>query len=201
MPKERRRRTNTHDQSVCLDKRHFTLSGKSEHVEVGAELDASANDIFNDMEEDIEKPTLKKKEKQQLKHELFLQRLESSHTPYSKSHARRLKRKAKEELAGGLQDVAFALPQVEGATADSVQETVADSTVSDSGRRTLHRKQKAGLIGEGKGVPLSEKQRRRVLKTEKIRQPLLLATPEFASNPFKALRIHAQNTLVKHEKG
>lgn len=91
--------------------------------------------------------------------------LESSHTPYSKSHARRLKRKEKEKIASGLQDIAFALPQVDDNAEESAyEEKDSNDMDTDSIRKpNPSRKQKAGLIGEGKGVPLSEKQRRRVL--------------------------------------
>ena len=134
-------------------------------------------------QESSERVVLKKKEKQQLKHEAFLQRehtlfssgqsscfavgLESSRAPYSRSHARRLKRKAKDQLASGLQDVALALPDVEQDTIDDEQIGKEHSHVTqpDSSEtpKPPRRKRKAGMIGEGKGVPLSEKQRKRVL--------------------------------------
>lgn len=56
-----------------------------------------------------------------------------------------------------------------------------------------------GLIGEGRKAPLSASQRRRALQLEQARQPLIFSNPEFASNPFHAIRTHAQNTLMKHE--
>ncbi|KAL5518870.1 hypothetical protein ACEPAH_553 [Sanghuangporus vaninii] len=204
LPKARRVRANIHDQSVRLDKRQFVHSGRTEHVETAVAEEISANDLLVAMEsESSEKLVLKKKEKQQLKHEAFVQRLESSHAPYSKSHARRLRRKARDQIASGFEDVALALPNVGEDTVDDSREKknpdVMQTGFSEA-MKPLPRKRKTGMIGEGKGAPLSEKQRRQVLKTEKIRQPLLLATPEFASNPFKALRIHAQNTLIQHEK-
>ncbi|THH07621.1 hypothetical protein EW145_g3251 [Phellinidium pouzarii] len=114
---------------------------------------------------------------------------------------KRLKRKEKEEIAGGFQDVALALSTLEdGLECATAEISDPDATHIDiSDRPKAIQKQTPGRIGEGKGVPLSKKQRKRILKTENFRQPLLLATPEFASNPFQALRIHAQNTLVKHQ--
>lgn len=76
-----------------------------------------------------------------------------------------------------------------------------------------------GVIGEGKGAPLSKNQRKRALyvsqftqlpklttlyttlcsQLEKMRIPMILSNPAFASNPFETIRTHAQNTLLKHE--
>lgn len=36
-------------------------------------------------------------------------------------------------------------------------------------------------------------------QVERMRIPMILATPEFAANPFQAVRTHAQNSLLKHE--
>lgn len=77
---------------------------------------------------------------------------------------------------------------------------------------------KLGQIGQGKGVPLSKAQRRRALyvihssryavsliqavifsEMERLRHPLILSNPAFSSNPFKTIRTHAQNTLLKHQ--
>ncbi|KAH8120402.1 ribosome biogenesis protein SLX9-domain-containing protein [Phellopilus nigrolimitatus] len=222
MPKERRRKTNTHDQSVRLDKRQFALDGGLEHIDVGEQADLPVStlkmtvsiialthqtghpEVLSGISSAPEKPNIKKKkEKQQLKHDAFLQRLESGNTPYSKSHGRRLKRKAKEEIANGLQDIALALPSVEDELEEMPNETPnpgAMDTDTPKDKPKAKQKRKAGQIGEGKGVPLSKNQRKQVLKTEKLRQALLLATPEFAGNPFKAIRTHAQNTLVKHQQ-
>ncbi|KAI0361260.1 hypothetical protein OH77DRAFT_1516252 [Trametes cingulata] len=148
------------------------------------------------------RPTMKKKEKLALKHELFLKRLEQSRSPYSKSHERRLKRKAKEEVAGGMSDIKAAISAVEDDIPIAVQNTIAADTEATIGGDTSKKakaKPKPGQIGEGKGAPLSKNQRKRALQVERMRIPLILATPEFAANPFQAIRTHAQNTLVKHE--
>ncbi|KAJ6604763.1 ribosome biogenesis protein SLX9-domain-containing protein [Mycena vulgaris] len=142
--------------------------------------------------------TLKKKEKQQLKREALLQRLESNHSPYSKSHARRQKRKAKEQLGSGLDDIQLALAAVEDEeVADAPQEAgMADDEEPQPKQKKP--KPKPGQIGEGKGAPLSKAQRQRALQMEKLRHPLILANAEFSSNPFQTIRTHAQNTLLQH---
>ncbi|KAJ7631097.1 ribosome biogenesis protein SLX9-domain-containing protein [Roridomyces roridus] len=141
-------------------------------------------------EDDDQRTQIKKKDKQQLKREALLQRLESTRSPYSKSHNRRLKRKAREQVGGGLNDIQLALAAVEdpevGAEEDS-EETQPKKV-----------KPKPGQIGTGKGAPLSKAQRQRALQLEKLRHPLILANAEFASNPFQTIRTHAQNTLLQH---
>lgn len=134
-------------------------------------------------EDDIRK-SMKKKDKQTLKHETFLQsksigqllglpvchsvhfnatELEASRSPYSRSHERRLKRKAREQVAGGLQDITAALAEVETEMPIAVQQAVsADDTPTV--RETAHKpKSVPGLIGEGKHKPLSKSQRKRAL--------------------------------------
>ena len=94
--------------------------------------------------------------------------LESSQTPYSKSHAKRLKKKAKEQIANGLTDVGLALPD----TADDT-DVVALVGEASKGRNDMdveepytirkRKKTKRGIIGEGKGSTLTDKQRMQVL--------------------------------------
>ncbi|KAH9847388.1 ribosome biogenesis protein SLX9-domain-containing protein [Lenzites betulinus] len=153
--------------------------------------------------EEEPRPTMKKKEKQALKHELFIKRLEQSRSPYSKSHERRVKRKAKEQVAGGMGDMTAAIFAVEDAIPVAVQNTIAagaeEPDATEEPQAQARAKPKPGQIGEGKGVPLSKNQRKRALQVERMRIPLILATPEFAANPFQTIRTHAQNTLIKHE--
>ncbi|KAI0814856.1 ribosome biogenesis protein SLX9-domain-containing protein [Irpex lacteus] len=140
---------------------------------------------------------MKKKEKQAVKHELFLQRLEQSRSPYSKSHERRLKRKAREQVAGGLKDITAALAELETDIPVAIQQTIsADDATEDTSRKPTAA---SSLIGEGKRTPLSKAQRKKALQAERMRIPLILSNPEFSANPFKTIRTHAQNTLVKHE--
>ncbi|KAI0778510.1 ribosome biogenesis protein SLX9-domain-containing protein [Trametes elegans] len=147
------------------------------------------------------RPTMKKKEKQALKHELFLKRLEQSRSPYSKSHERRMKRKAREQVAGGMGDIQAAISAMEETIPAAVQNTIGDDAkeADDMDVSEAKPKPKQGQIGEGKGAPLSKNQRKRALQLERMRIPLILKTPEFSANPFQTIRTHAQNTLVKHE--
>lgn len=132
---------------------------------------------------------MKKKEKQAVKHELFLQRtypsrhlqlftvavlscvhlltdldatgLEQSRSPYSKSHERRLKRKAREQVAGGLKDITAALAELETDIPVAIQQTIsADDATEDTSRKSTAA---SSLIGEGKRTPLSKAQRKKAL--------------------------------------
>lgn len=118
--------------------------------------------------------------------------LEASRAPYSKSHARRLKRKEKEELAGGrLGTLQAALPSIASMPAASADErsagkldapaatttaTAASSVkklvgvggskptdVSDPEVAPQQPQTRPGQIGQGKGTPLTTSQRRRAL--------------------------------------
>ncbi|KZV75534.1 hypothetical protein PENSPDRAFT_673771 [Peniophora sp. CONT] len=160
--------------------------------------EASGNEILQaiETEHDAEAgPSLKKKEKRQLKHELFIQRLEETRAPYSKSHNRRIKRKEREEIAGGaLKGLSSVLSQLDDPPAASAPATDADTESEPQRARP-----RPGQIGEGKSAPLSKAQRKKALKVEKFRLPLIMQNPEFAANPFATIRTHAQNTLVKHQ--
>ncbi|TRM65690.1 ribosome biogenesis protein SLX9-domain-containing protein [Schizophyllum amplum] len=141
---------------------------------------------------------VKKKERLQAKKEAFLQSLESTHSPYSKSHERRLKRKAREQLATGMDEMQAAVDALEEANPEpqTIAEQAEDPSEEPAKKK---RKPKAGIIGEGRSEPLSKAQRKRALKAEKMRHPLILSNPSFAANPFKTIRTHAENTLEKHQ--
>ncbi|KIL70720.1 hypothetical protein M378DRAFT_175126 [Amanita muscaria Koide BX008] len=208
MPKVSRKRTELHTSSAKLQKRQFSVQDNAvEHVNIGEASDVSVSrrhTTFLPIPDDLTKgndilhalstpkthaPVVTKKERQQLKREAFLQKLSAELSPYSKSHARRQKRKAKEEIAGGLNDLKVVITELEP-----------DNQPDEDGTSTNPKTSlKPGKIGEGKHLPLSAGQRKRALKLEQMRQPLVLSNPAFASNPFQAIRTHAQNTLVKHE--
>ncbi|EPQ60704.1 hypothetical protein GLOTRDRAFT_31341, partial [Gloeophyllum trabeum ATCC 11539] len=200
-PKERRRLVNAHEPSAKLSARKFAVQDNAvQHVDIGEHAEMSANDIIHATKPEDRQPSLTKKAKLQLKKELFLQRLESGNGPYSKSHARRLKRKSREKIAGGLDDLRTAITSVEEAipvaVQNSVQEISEDISASNPPSRV---KPKPGQIGEGKAAPLSKTQRKRALQVEQIRHPLILSNPDYVSNPFETIRKHAQNTLVKRQ--
>ena len=140
--------------------------------------------------------------------------VEGSRLPYSKSHARRLKRKAKEELAGGtLSDIQSAIAAMESDEKTSGEELLPESSKNGPFKPPA-KKLNTGLIGEGKGTPLSQNQRKNALyapyfepkdcadqparKLERMRHPMIIANSDFKANPFRAIRTHAQNTLVKN---
>ncbi|KAH8102491.1 ribosome biogenesis protein SLX9-domain-containing protein [Cristinia sonorae] len=153
------------------------------------------------MSEASDAKPMKKKEKQMLKHELFLQRLEDSRSPYSKSHERRMKRKAKEQVAGGLSEIHAAITALDDGSADHLPVARESGGPNTEGAAQTQQapKHKSGQIGEGKGATLSKAQRKRALQTERLRMPLIRSNPAFSTNPFQTIRTHAQNTLVKHQ--
>ncbi|KAF7307020.1 hypothetical protein MIND_00495000 [Mycena indigotica] len=183
---------------VRLSKRGFAVQDNAvEHVDVGSAVQESADDVLQAMDEDSSQPVLKKKEKQQMKRDSLRRRLETTAaSPYSKSHERRMKRKAREQLAGAtMGDIQAALVAVDQ---DSDVEPVPVG-VTDNATPKVKRKLKPGQIGEGKGATLSKSQRQKVLQAERLRHPQILKNSEFASNPFQTIRTHAQNTLLRHE--
>lgn len=185
-PKDRRKRVGGHEPSVKLVKRQFAVQDNAvEHVDIGGALAQSvgplatlgyraiqfiyfleAVELLADSQDPQDTaPVLKKKEKQQLKREALLERLESSHSPYSKSHTRRLKRKAKEQLAGGdLDAIQMALAAVDDDAEAPELLPPDDSTTGDAPQpKQKKQKPKPGQIGEGKSAPLSKAQRKRAL--------------------------------------
>lgn len=89
-------------------------------------------------------------------------------TQHSTSHARRLKRKAKEQIGKGLGDMQTALLDLDDIPASvqlaevldtpEIDEKIEEAPAAQSQPRT-----RQGLIGEGKGAPLSQAQRKRAL--------------------------------------
>lgn len=110
---------------------------------------------------------LKKKDKQELKRSLFLERLQSSQSPYSKSHERRAKRKAQNEIGGGLRDITAAITAVEDAEVPEAVKLAVSGDLEETDESAAPRARRAkhihGQIGEGKGAPLTEAQRKRAL--------------------------------------
>ncbi|TFK41047.1 ribosome biogenesis protein SLX9-domain-containing protein [Crucibulum laeve] len=198
MPKERRKRIGAHEPSVKLNKRTFASQQNTvQYVEVGAAMNDSPADIFHSMG-DVATISLSKKQKQQLKREALLQKLEGSKSPYSKSHNRRLKRKANEQIAGGLDDIQAVITALDDTAPSQPSDEHAQSDSMTTEGEKAKANPKIGKIGEGKGVPLSKRQRKRALQLERVRHPLILTNSHFSSNPFETIRLHAQNTLLKH---
>ncbi|KAG8719658.1 hypothetical protein FRC08_002318 [Ceratobasidium sp. 394] len=197
MPKDRRKRiSQAHQASAKIASRSFAVpEGETERLVQNADVQSAlANELLRSVPTlptaklSIPAPTQTKKEKKQFKHELFLQRLTAGTSPYSKSHNRRLKRKAKTELSTDLASVEKALR----ALAPDV------SVVAPNHESTSQPAKPVGLMGEGKGTTLSKKQRRKALELERLRQSAITQNPEFKNNPFAAIRTHAQNSLLSH---
>ncbi|KAE9410979.1 hypothetical protein BT96DRAFT_799186, partial [Gymnopus androsaceus JB14] len=195
-PKERSKRSTSHNSSVKLPSaKRKSLDEETIVEDSGFSVNAVSRPSKHLIEEHVPAaPVLKKKDKQQLKREAFLERIELRQSPYSKSHERRMKRKNREQIGQGLGDIRDALQDSE--KSKSLHMQVDGDNASKSS--TQHSKVRSNQIGEGKGSTLSEKQRKKALKTELLRQRLILSNPEFSSNPFQTIRTHAQNTLVKH---
>ncbi|THU91734.1 hypothetical protein K435DRAFT_961558 [Dendrothele bispora CBS 962.96] len=199
MPKDRRTRISLHNSSVKLAKRQLAApDNQVEHVEIGSALDVPAQELLQSTDNPEAGVSIRKKDKLQLKKEAFLQRLELTGSPYSKSHQRRLKRKAREQLGQGLNDIRAVLHTVDKAEESQAADNAKDT---DSSQNLLLSKPriKPGQIGEGKSSTLSTSQRKQILQVERLRMPLIMSNPQFSSNPFQTIRTHAQNTLVKHE--
>ncbi|KAH7883693.1 ribosome biogenesis protein SLX9-domain-containing protein [Phlebopus sp. FC_14] len=192
MPRERRARARVHEPSVKLPKRKFALEDNAvETVKVGAAADASGQEILQSL--DGKSLVGTKKEKSQLKREAFLDRLKSSTTPYSKTQRLRFNRHRREQVGGGLGEIEAAISTLDG-TGSSPEPT----KVKSVDQQPASVQKRPGMIGKSKSDPLTKSQRKRTLEMERLRHPLILSNPHFATNPFQTIRVHAQNTLEKH---
>ncbi|EDR15640.1 uncharacterized protein LACBIDRAFT_300761 [Laccaria bicolor S238N-H82] len=199
MPKERPSRATRHQPSVQLSKRKYAVQENAvKPVTVGTAADVPGDEILQLMvsPDPATSQVLSKKDKQNLRREAFLQKFGQANSPYSKSHNRRLKRKAKEQIAGGLSQMQTAIAALEKDDDPTKQPTEVDQS---AGGPKAKRNTKRSMIGEGKGSTLSKSQRKRALELERLRHPLILQNPEFSSSPFETIRIHAQNTLLQHQ--
>lgn len=77
--------------------------------------------------------------------------------PYSKSHLKREKKKARQQLAGGMGSVAAALVEV----APELAPEVAEPATKPSAKDEEERRRDDGRIGAGTKRTMGEKQRRR----------------------------------------
>ncbi|KAG1755168.1 ribosome biogenesis protein SLX9-domain-containing protein [Suillus paluster] len=197
MPRERRKRIAAHEPSAKLARRPFAVQENAvEAVEVGAAADVSGEAILQAISAAATEPrhSMKKKEKQQLKHDAFIDRLTCKTSPYSKVQRRRYNRRQREQVGGGLDVIGAVLSDI---NIDDSPAQVSPIVEEAKDVRAPKVQPKKLQIGEGKGLPLRKNQRKRALELEKLRQPLILSNPQYSSNPFQTIRTHAQNTLVK----
>ena len=88
--------------------------------------------------------------------------LASTATPYSKSHNRRLKKKARDQLSTNLQEVRVAIDDIE----DDDEGIQGEPSLQDDAKVVdipMKPKPKPGQIGPSKGSTLTVAQRKRVL--------------------------------------
>ena len=117
-----------------------------------------------------------------------MERLQASQSPYSRSHNRRLKRKEKQQLGSGMDD----LNAVLGAIDDPVEEVQQPGITTARRRDTSNEKPrvKPGQIGEGRGAPLTKAQRKKALWAVSC----LFATIEIDSDFFSQTHGTSSNT-------
>ncbi|GJN89700.1 hypothetical protein Rhopal_002687-T1 [Rhodotorula paludigena] len=139
-----------------------------------------------------------KAEKAYLRRKELLDKVTASATPYSKSHARRLRRAAKpaNNLVASLAEVEAVLPQLDDDAADASEagEDDDEGMVDEEDERDEGtKKPKTGGKGKEK---LTAKKRQRVLTSEAARLPAIIKNESFAASPFATIRQHTLNTLV-----
>jgi len=91
---------------------------------------------------------------------MLLKELASGLSPYSKSHNRRVKKKAKEQIGGGLTDIQAAITELAEEAEATLMESDATS-ITTAAETKLNAKY--GKIGEGKGLLFTATRRKRAL--------------------------------------
>ncbi|KAG9051330.1 hypothetical protein FS837_009597 [Tulasnella sp. UAMH 9824] len=151
--------------------------------------------IKKSAEAKLEATGIKKKDKMKARHDAFVQRLASTSSPYARpgeQAGRKRARKSNQPLLFGMEDMNSALDSIFGD--DDGEEWQGLKTVPKQGK-----KQKPHMIGEST-TKMTSAQMKRILRTEQKRQPLIQQHPAFAANPFATIRLHAENTLVQHNR-
>ncbi|EGU12895.1 hypothetical protein RTG_00934 [Rhodotorula toruloides ATCC 204091] len=153
-----------------------------------AETESFADDEEPEQKEAVSEASVKPKQtKAEKAHARRKELLDNDTTPYSKSHARRLRRAAKPQnnLVASLTEVEAVLPSIEPEEQDGDEYGMYDEEVPA--------KSKTGGKGKEK---LTAKKRQRVLTTESARLPAIIKNESFASSPFATIRQHTLNTLI-----
>ncbi|GAA5894483.1 hypothetical protein JCM8208_006254 [Rhodotorula glutinis] len=128
----------------------------------------------------------------------LLDKVAASTTPYSKSHARRLRRHAQpaNNLVASLAEVEAVLPDVDGAEGEgSGPEDDDEGRYEMVDEAEVQGGQAKGKGGKGK-EKLTAKKRQRVLTAESARLPAIIKNEQFAKSPFATIRQHTLNTLI-----
>jgi len=87
--------------------------------------------------------------------------IKSSSTPYSRAQRRRFNRRQREQLGGGLDSIGVVISALEEEEISPPAETQSANDATSQQRPQA--KAGTGLIGEGKGVPLTKAQRKHAL--------------------------------------
>ncbi|GAA6062216.1 hypothetical protein JCM10212_006451 [Sporobolomyces blumeae] len=141
-------------------------------------------------------PRRTKAEKAQARRQNLLDQINSRSTPYSKSHARRLKRSARPSanLVTSLSDVHDVLPSIEPESAFENDESEVDGEVMGDAGEGHYEEEEKSKDGKGK-EKLTAKKRQRVLTSESTRLPAVLSNSHFSASPFATIRQHTLNTI------
>ncbi|WOO76714.1 uncharacterized protein LOC62_01G000337 [Vanrija pseudolonga] len=191
MPRaERTKATRRHGAAAPLTKRALVADGAVEHVLPGSNPAAEIPDLAPSKPEPTSKPF----------HGAVLA---GAAAPYSKSHARREKRKAAQQLGSGLGSVAAALFEAAG----EVPVPTAPVATSRGKKRAevvevppqLRKREADGKIGEGSAKTMGERRRRKQISAAAQRIPAVMAHPSFKASPWATIREHAANSLAAAE--
>ncbi|KDE09027.1 hypothetical protein, variant [Microbotryum lychnidis-dioicae p1A1 Lamole] len=142
--------------------------------------------------------------KQHLKRQALLDKITSSQQPYSKSHARRMKRASKPEnnLVADLRQVEQALPPTSLTTTTLMGDALGmqhGEEVEEDVDVGMEEGVVPGLKGAKGKEKLTAKKRSRVLESEASRLPAVLTNKDFKKDAFAAIRLHMMNQ-IKAEK-
>ncbi|BGP39173.1 hypothetical protein JCM10449v2_003111 [Rhodotorula kratochvilovae] len=126
----------------------------------------------------------------------LLNKITASASPYSKSHARRVRRAAQPEnnLVASLAEVEAVLPQLSDDEGSAGEDGEGDEYAMDD-EEAQGQAQKAKTGGKGQ-EKLTAKKRQRVLTAESARLPAIIKNEAFAASPFATIRQHTLNTLL-----
>jgi len=180
MPRAPKQRTTLHVPAVRLGRRQFALPDAKVIVQPGHEPKPKL----------VPDSTPSTKDKRQKRLDSLARQIASRTQLYSKSHARRLKRKARDTLHGdGLSSVDQALNDL---VAESNPQISTSSKIPNSAVERV-----VSTSSSLKESNLTAARLRKILKTEQSRIPAIIGHPDFAANPFSTIRLHAANTLEK----
>ncbi|TIB06424.1 hypothetical protein E3P96_00468 [Wallemia ichthyophaga] len=112
---------------------------------------------------------------------------------YSKSHQKRMKKKAKQQLNVNLNDLDEGLHDIDQHTQPTHEESAAANSAQD--KQQQQRKKLEEAANKTSNKPLTQKQKQKALQLETKRLPLILNHPQYSKDPFGTLKQHAENML------